>query len=59
MIPPIVLEYAKFIIAAVGVACTAILGLVPAGSTAWTIVTIIAAVATALLVMLVPNKKPE
>lgn len=56
MIPEIVLEYAKFVVAAIGVAATTVLGLVPDGSTAKTIATIVAAVATSLLVLIVPNK---
>lgn len=56
--PDVVLQYAKFIIAAIGVTATACLGLIPEGSTAWTIVTIISAVSTALLVWLIPNMMP-
>jgi hypothetical protein len=54
-----VLEYAKFIVGAVGIAATAALGLIPEGSTAWTVATVVAGVATALLIAIVPNKKPD
>jgi hypothetical protein len=53
-----VLIYAKFIIAAIGTAATACLGVIPEGSTTWTILTIIAAIATSLLVLIVPNLIP-
>jgi RsiW-degrading membrane proteinase PrsW (M82 family) len=57
--PEKVLEYAKFIIAIIGVTATTALGLIPEESSTRTVLTIIAAVATALLVAIVPNKKPE
>lgn len=53
-----VLLYAKFIVGAVGSAVTACLGLIPDGSTTWTILTIVSAVATALGVFFAPYITP-
>jgi hypothetical protein len=53
-----VMLYAKFIVGAIGAATTACLGLIPDGSTTWTILTIIAAVATALGVFFAPYVTP-
>lgn len=50
--------YAKAIVAIAGAAVTAALGIFPANSTTWTILTIVAAVLTATGVYLVPNAKP-
>lgn len=53
-----VLLYAKFIVGAVGSAITACLGLIPDGSTTWTVLTIISAIATALGVFFAPYITP-
>jgi hypothetical protein len=53
-----IMYYAKFIIGAIGAAATACLGLIPASSTTWTIITIIAAIATALGVFFAPYVTP-
>jgi hypothetical protein len=49
-------KYAKAIVAVAGAAVTAALGIFPSGSTAWTVLTILAATLTAAGVYLVPNK---
>ena len=49
------MRYAKALVAVVGAAVTAALGVLPAGSTVWTVLTIIAAAVTAAGVYLVPN----
>lgn len=49
------MTWAKALVATVGAAVTAALGILPAGSTTWTILTIVAAAVTALGVYLVPN----
>jgi hypothetical protein len=54
-----ILYYAKFIVGGIGVAATACLGLIPDGSTTWTIITIISAIATALGVYFAPYVKPK
>lgn len=51
-------KYAKAIIAIVGAAVTAALGVFPPSSPAWTVAQIIAAVLTASGVYVVPNVKP-
>lgn len=50
-------EYAKAIVAIVGAAVTAALGVFPANSTVWVILTIVSAALTAAGVYSVPNKK--
>ena len=49
------MAYAKAVVAVVGAALTAALGIFPQGSTAWNVFTILAAAFTALAVYLVPN----
>jgi hypothetical protein len=49
------MQYAKAIVAVVGVGVTTALGLVPQGSSIWNLLTILAAVLTAAGVYLVPN----
>jgi hypothetical protein len=49
---------AKAIVATIGAAATAVLGLVPDGSTGWVIATIVVACVTALGTYLLPNKQP-
>lgn len=51
------MPYAKALVAIAGSAVTAALGLVPAQSTTWTILTICSAALTAAAVYLVPNSK--
>lgn len=51
-------KYAKAIVAVVGAAATAVIGLVGADSTVGKIATVVAAAATAAGVYLVPNKAP-
>jgi len=48
--------YAKAIVAVIGAAVTAGLGLVPPDSTTWQVLTVVAGICTALGVYLVPNK---
>lgn len=57
-LPPKIAEYTKFILAAIGIIVTVVLATVPEGTTLWTVLTIISGVATALLVLIVPNKPP-
>lgn len=52
------MQYAKFIVAIVGAGVTAALGIIPAGSNTFTVLTILAAVVTAAGVYLVPNAGP-
>lgn len=47
--------YEKALVAIVGAAVTAALGIIPNGSTLWTVLTIVAAALTAASVYLVPN----
>ena len=49
------MRYAKALVAIFGAAVTAALGILPHGSTGWTIFTIAAAALTATGVYLVPN----
>jgi hypothetical protein len=49
---------AKAIVGTTGAGATAVLGLVPDGSTGWVIATIVVACATSLGTYLVPNKQP-
>jgi hypothetical protein len=49
------MTYAKAFVAIVGAAITAALGIFPANTTAWTILTIASAALTAAAVYLVPN----
>jgi hypothetical protein len=49
-------KYAKAIVAVLGAAITAALGLAPQGSQVWTVLTIVAAALTAAGVYLVPNE---
>lgn len=49
---------AKAIIAILGAAVTAALGIFPANTTTWTVLTIVAAAITAAGVYLVPNTPP-
>jgi hypothetical protein len=48
-------KYAKAIVAVLGAAITAALGLAPQGTQVWTVLTIVAAALTAAGVYLVPN----
>lgn len=48
-------QYLKAIVAIIGAAVTAALGLVPEGSSTWIALTVIAAALTAAAVYLVPN----
>lgn len=50
------MKYAKAVVAVAGAAVTAALGLIPSGSTTWTVLTVLAAALTAAGVYLVPNK---
>jgi len=50
--------YAKALVAVVGAAVTAALGLVPPDTTLWQVLTVAAAVLTALGVYAVPNTPP-
>jgi hypothetical protein len=52
------MSYAKTLVAIVGAAVTAALGILPRGTTGWTILTIAAAALTAAGVYLVPNTPP-
>jgi hypothetical protein len=49
-------KYAKAIVAVLGAAITAALGLAPQGTQVWTVLTIVAAALTAAGVYLVPNE---
>lgn len=49
-------KYLKAIVAALGVAITTLLGLIPDGSTLWITLTVLAAVFTTFSVYAVPNK---
>lgn len=50
------MKYAKFFVAVVGAAVTALLGIVPPNSTTWQVLTVAAATLTALAVYTVPNQ---
>jgi hypothetical protein len=49
------MQYAKALVAIAGSAVTAALGILPSGSTTWTLLTILSAALTAAAVYLVPN----
>jgi len=49
------MRYAKFIVAAIGGATTAVIAILPEGTTTWNILTAVAAACTSLMVYLVPN----
>ena len=51
-------QYAKAFVAIVGAALTAALGLLPAHTTLWTVLTVLAAAVTTAGVYLVPNSPP-
>lgn len=51
-------EYAKAIVALIGVGVTTLLALIPPDTTLWIALTVVAAVATAAGVYLVPNEQP-
>ena len=51
--------YAKAIVAVLGAAITAALGIVPEGSTLWGVLTVVAAAVTAIGVYAVPNTPAE
>lgn len=50
------MAYAKFVIAGVGGAVTALLAIVPPQTTVWSVLTVLAAALTAAGVYVVPNK---
>jgi peptidoglycan/LPS O-acetylase OafA/YrhL len=50
------MQYAKALVAIAGAAITAALGIIPANTTTWQLLTIAAALVTALGVYLVPNQ---
>ena len=47
--------YAKGIVAVIGVAVTAALGIIPANTITWQVLTVVSAVVTAVGVYLIPN----
>lgn len=49
-------KYAKAVVAIVGAAVTAALGIVPPNSATWQVLTVVAAALTAVAVYTVPNK---
>jgi len=51
------MKAAKFVVAAVGGAVTALLVTVPQGSTAWNVLTVVSLSVTAIATYLVPNAK--
>lgn len=51
------MRYAKAVVAIVGAGVTAALGIIPANTTTWTVLTVISASLTAAGVYLVPNKQ--
>jgi hypothetical protein len=52
-------RYAKAIVAVVGAGATALLGIVPPHTQVWNAATVIAAMATAAAVWLVPNQPAQ
>lgn len=49
------MKAAKFVVAAVGGAVTALIAIVPPGSTTWNVLTVVSVTVTAITTYLVPN----